>query len=117
MVIDIIIKLKGDKMMLKTLSQQICEECGMKPANKRSPYFSENYGKYPNFNKPENFEKLLNLKFGKDNEDLISMFWRNAVDVSNSTKLLEKILRILKYNDLEISKEIAEAIRQTDWVY
>lgn len=131
-------------MTKKTLSQKICEECGIKPLYKIkhfngvievwSPAFNkeelrcakaqkqilEQKEVYPDFEKNnDNFVKLYELKI-IDNISLAELLFKwNIANYSRET-FLNNLFYITK-PDSNISsntkEQIKQAIREADWVY
>lgn len=47
---------------MTNLSKELCEICGIEPLNDESVYFTGRLGLLPNFEEPENFVRLMELK-------------------------------------------------------
>lgn len=121
-------------MTNKSLSQRICEECGIK--KKRVQNFTCHGCKYlinyecqrgdnpcnhykyvyPDFENPANFKKLFNLKYGKASyETVIAKFCKCRFEVRSTTEFLEKFLNMLKYHKCWDTEQIIKAIREENW--
>lgn len=108
-------------MTNKSVSEQICEICGIKPVIK--PIILTFDGRviqrqdgYPDFENPKNFKKLFNLKYGQDgHETVIARFCKCHFQVKNTTEFLEKFLDMLKYDQCDATELIIKEIKKTSW--
>ena len=103
----------------KSLSEQICEVCGIEPLKDETAYFIGNVGKLPNFeNNNNNFVKLLNLDFSPRFKSLLHYITSILCSTNSAKDLLVQILHELKFNSQsDTVKQIKQAIRQADWEY
>lgn len=132
-------------MTNKSLSEQICEVCGIEPKYWCSYHscicpiqnigkFNPKYPKqvvtkecetrskerrYPNFeNNNNNFVKLLNLDFSPRFKSLLHYITSIFCSTNSTKDLLVQILHELKFNSQsDTVKQIKQAIRQADWEY
>lgn len=103
----------------KSLSEQICEVCGIEPLKDETAYFIGNVGKLPNFeNNSNNFVKLLNLDFSPRFKSLLHYITSIFFSTNSTKDLLVQILHELKFDSQsDTVKQIKQAIRQADWEY
>lgn len=121
----------------KTLSEQICEVCGIEPIEEKYCYheckkpelknvpcynskceYYRHFIKYPNFeNNNNNFVKLLELNVDKSTIGSVITFAEGCPIVNKKT-FLKDLLTFLSSNTLckkEEREQIKQAIRQADW--
>lgn len=120
-------------MTNKTLSERICEVCGIEPLNSENAYFNGNLGKLPDFeNNNSNSMKLLNTYTDysiNENNKIPSkpIWWVINKDARTNYQLapyniefcLIRLLLILEnknneYQEEEIDK-IKQAIKNEQW--
>lgn len=119
-------------MTNKTLSEQICEVCGIEPEIIED-YDSNEYEIYPDFeNNNNNFVKLQEMlaEFGmgytcqlidvEPNKIEISFLWEEGFTVKTIGETFKEaylrfVLQILAFEKGEEVQTIAESIRQADW--
>lgn len=112
-------------MTNKSLSEQICEVCGIKPTIIED-YDSNEYEIYPDFeNNNDNFIKLMELDFDslKDEERRNPSLWcfLNCLDCSpiNKEGYLGILLWFLKDNGNgwreNLQRDVKQAIKQEQW--
>lgn len=120
-------------MTNKTLSEQICEVCGIEPLKDETAYFIGNVGKLPNFeNNNNNFVKLLEIVSKKASVSFchngtyygcsIHYFFKDIFEAVEGT-LQHNFLNTLLVQDLRnpckpsLLEQIKQAIRKADWEY
>lgn len=102
-------------MTKKTLSQKICEECGIKPQIIED-YDSNEYELYPDFENAENFKKLFNLKYGRSSWETVAYrLMKCPYQIKDTTEFLEKFLNMLKYHKCYDTEQIIKTIRKAMW--
>lgn len=118
--------------MTKTPSQQLCKLCEIQPRyfikTNQGIYHCDNKEKaekialkhnsivldiYPNFDKPENFIELFNLKIKTHTTSYIISQQRT---IKNTQDFLENLILYLKTNTKK-AKQIKQTIKQTEWEY
>ena len=109
--------------MQKSLSEQICKECGVKPlflCKIHSETKCETV--YPNFENPVNFKKLFDLKIqGYEHVTFAYIVSFKIGVIDNSEEFLKVLLGILQGNYLvylvnnELIKQMKESIRNEQW--
>lgn len=106
-------------MTNKSLSQRICEECGIKAIKGYIPTNCatvQQINIYPDFENPVNFKKLFNLKYGRASyETVIAKFCKCRFEIRSTTEFLEKFLNMLKYHKCWDTEQILKAIREENW--
>lgn len=103
----------------KSISQRICELCGIEPLKDENAYFTGNLGKYPDFeNNNNNFVKLLNLKLDSSFRTPLEYITFNYYSATSTESLLRQILSELEFDwNPVVVKQIKKAIRRADWEY
>lgn len=110
-------------MTEKSLSEKICEVCGIQPEIIED-YDSNEYEIYPDFeNNNNNFVKLLELPINYEYIDgnVISTIFSITTycfqfSCKNKAEFLFQLLSYLKNNkDTHLNKQIKQAIRQAKW--
>jgi hypothetical protein len=79
-------------------------------------------GAYPNFTKPSNFVKLLELKKDKYNNTILRFMlcWfghSELEDLYNREDIIDKIIDFLSSEDYQKSETLIKNAQQTDWTY
>lgn len=107
--------------MNKTLSEQLCELCGIEP--KWIKYETEtsdgciNFGSkrtHPDFEKPENFVRLFNLET-KSYGNCAGII-NGTYFIGNTEKFIFWLIQYLK-QDRNAVDELKQAISQAEWEY
>lgn len=108
---------------MTNISQQLCKICGIEP--KRNRVTTQGLSGihlpdlYPNFEKPENFIKLLELNIKEYNKTLVNLATPYFV-FNNRKSLLSLIVNSFKNNTQFARfyfKDIKQAIKSEEWVY
>lgn len=120
-------------MTTKILSQQLCELCGIEPKIEcgfNCPYHDEEapvcsyqqennkcYEQYPDFEKPSNFVKLLEIPmFGYS----IGYFVFNRWETCNREDFISNLISLIdeyEREKIDYSKHFIKAIKNADWEY
>ena len=79
-------------------------------------------GAYPNFTKPNNFVKLLELKKDKYNNTILRFMlcWfghSELEDLYNREDIIDKIIDFLSSEDYQKSETLIKNAQQTEWTY
>lgn len=122
-------------MTEKSLSEKICEVCGIEPIEEKYCYFEcknpeykdklcnktecEHYKyivHYIDFENAENFKKLFNLKYGRSNWETVAYrLMKCPYQIKDTTEFLEKFLNMLKYHKCYDTERIIKIIREAKW--
>lgn len=98
--------------MTKTLSEQLCQLCGIKPQEYQDNNV-KHYKYYPDFeNNAENFVKLLKIIndiLGK--VEFATAYTKNRKGIFEE-QVLQKYIVVAKCNE-----SFKQAIKQSEWVY
>lgn len=104
---------------MTNLSKELCEICGIEPKIIED-YNSNEYNIYPNFEQPENFVKLMELKVkGLSGGNLTLMGILNKEYWLSDRQDYIRFLCQYFISDLTSywQDKLKRAIRETEWVY
>lgn len=126
-------------MTNKSLSEKICEVCGIEEQKIIVVGFDEHditlpifktvkqtsdepcirvvrEHCLPDFENAENFKKLFNLKYGRSSWETVAYrLMKCPYQIKDTTEFLEKFLNMLKYHKCYDTEQIIKAIKQTKW--
>lgn len=102
-------------MTKKTLSQKICEVCGIEPEIIED-YDSNQYEVYPDFeNNNNNFIKIQELKIKSSNECLGFILWAQDYKFYDKKSFLDSLLCYLDCVQDIYLEDVKQAIREAKW--
>lgn len=105
----------------KSISQQICELCGVETLKDENAYFTGNLGKYPDFeNNNNNFVKLFELPFliksGVNFTISQVLCESSGFKFSNKETFLIQLLDFINICE-NFGEYIKQTIRRANWEY
>lgn len=103
----------------KSISQQICELCGIEPLKDENAYFTGNLGKYPDFeNNNNNFGKLFDLKLGNSDATIAGFVTENRHYITKKKSFLWVLYDVISQEEDEWMRNLyKDSIKNADWEY